>query len=235
MSFLFHHTALAFLFFYDISVRVHLKVKIYWVLLDYVLRWVISKHEWCLFYIVRPVLDAIIPPLRVFHHLLLRMLVDIGIVPWNVERVLWDGCWVSLAPLRLSFWGSSISIFWIRLFGLLGPKLAAFDTFTDFARRGDVLSFSEFVLRIGVLVVQLVCRRIHQNRLFAERWMFSEGRFAMSWNTLESWQITSWPHPTEEAGLALLLGKMIQQKLLEVNVSVWLPDKIVSNWLRELD
>ena len=50
--------------------------------------------------------------------------------------------------------------------------------------------------------------------------MFSEGRFAMSWNTLESWQITSLPHPTEEAGLALLLGKMIQQKLLEVNVSV---------------
>ena len=124
-----------------------------------------------------------------------------------------------MAPLRLSFDGS-IFVLRIALFDFLGPQLAAFDTLTDFARLRDVISFSLLVLGIGVRVVQLVCRRIHQNRLLSDRWVFGQGRFAICClTTLESRQIPSRPHPAEEAGLALLLGEVVQQKLLEVNVS----------------
>ena len=58
--------ALDFLFFHDeICVRMKLKVKIYRILVDHVLRTgelSVTLHERCLFVFIMPVLDAVIPP-----------------------------------------------------------------------------------------------------------------------------------------------------------------------------
>lgn len=115
-----------------------------------------------------------------------------------------------MAPLRLGF-GSSILVLQSGLFDFLGLELAPFDTFADFARLGDVVGLSVLVVGICLLVVQLVGRRVHQDRLFAERRMFGEGWFAVARSaTLESGQIVVWPRGAEEVGLALLLRKVIQ-------------------------
>lgn len=76
VPFLFH-AALAFLFFHDyVGVRVRLKVKIDWVLVDHILMLALSSEKRRLVLdIARPVLDAIVPPLGVFEQVLLGLLI----------------------------------------------------------------------------------------------------------------------------------------------------------------
>ena len=122
------------------------------------------------------------------------------------------------APLGLGF-GGRILVSQVRLFDFLGPQFAAFDTFADLARLRDVVGLPLLVLRVRVLVVHLVRGRIHQNCLFGDRGMFGQGRFTIRRRPiLKRRQVTRWPHPSRDVVVALLLGKVIEQKLLQVDV-----------------